>query len=313
MPLSLPSRTSPPVRSARAHAAAFDGIWLPMITPMRQGRVDLLAAQSLARYYRDAGLAGLVLFGSTGEGNLLSLPEKVEMVEAIRADPHALPLVFGAGGVDTRGVAAMMRRLDKLEPVAWLIPAPYYLCPSQAGLLWHYRQLAWATRKPVILYNVPRRTGSALTVESVEALAQLPEITAIKECDPTALAVLQGRRPLPVLCGEDLSLLDHLLAGGRGAIPACAHVLPERYVALFELVRTGAIAQARECFEALRPLIRLLYNEPNPVGIKKALALQGLVCDELRAPLMTGSAELAERLRRTLQGLQREPRLRPAA
>ncbi|WZB70267.1 dihydrodipicolinate synthase family protein [Achromobacter xylosoxidans] len=95
----------------------FEGIWLPVVTPMRAGHVDCEAAQALARYYRNAGIAGLVLFGSTGEGNLLSLPEKIDMIEAIRTDPHALPLVFGAGGVDTRGVAAAIRRLDKLSPV----------------------------------------------------------------------------------------------------------------------------------------------------------------------------------------------------
>lgn len=308
MPLSLPDRPRP-----HAAGALFEGIWLPLITPMRQGRVDLLAAQSLARYYRDAGIRGLVLFGSTGEGNLLSVSEKTEMVDAIRADPHALPLVFGVGGVDTRGVIATMRRLDRLAPVAWLAPPPYYLCPSQAGMLWHYRQLSWATRTPIVLYNVPRRTGCALTVESVEALAQLANVVAIKECDPVALSVLQARGTLPALCGEDGALLDHLLAGGRGAIPACAHVLPERYVDLFECVRTGRHDEARARFDALRPLIRLLYSEPNPAGIKKALALQGLLCDELRAPMMAGAAELAERLRRALQALQPHPRLRPAA
>lgn len=114
---------------------AFDGLWLPMVTPMRGGYVDCEAAQALARYYRNAGVAGLVLFGSTGEGNLLSIPEKIEMIEAIRRDPHALPLVFGAGGVDTRGVAAAIRRLDKYAPAGYLVPPPYYLGPSQQGIL----------------------------------------------------------------------------------------------------------------------------------------------------------------------------------
>lgn len=102
----------------------FDGIWLPMVTPLRGGYVDLDAAQALARYYRNAGIAGLVLFGSTGEGNLLSLSEKTDMIEAIASDPHALPMVFGAGGVDTRGVATAIRRLDKYAPAGYLVPPP---------------------------------------------------------------------------------------------------------------------------------------------------------------------------------------------
>ena len=162
----------------------FEGIWLPMVTPMRAGHVDCEAAQALARYYRNAGIAGLVLFGSTGEGNLLSLPEKIDMIEAIRTDPHALPLVFGAGGVDTRGVAAAIRRLDKLSPAGYLVPPPYYLCPSQQGILWHYRQIAWATERPVILYNIPKRAGVAMTVETMETLAALPQFGSVKECNP---------------------------------------------------------------------------------------------------------------------------------
>ena len=173
--------------------ATFPGIWLPMVTPMRGGYVDCEAAQALARYYRNAGIAGLVLFGSTGEGNLLSIPEKIEMIEAIRRDPHALPLVFGAGGVDTRGVAAAIRRLDKYAPAGYLVPPPYYLGPSQQGILWHYRQIAWATERPIILYNIPKRAGVSMTVETMESLALLPNLRAVKECNPAALMALNAR------------------------------------------------------------------------------------------------------------------------
>ena len=183
----------------------FEGIWLPMVTPMRAGHVDCEAAQALARYYRNAGIAGLVLFGSTGEGNLLSLPEKIDMIEAIRTDPHALPLVFGAGGMDTRGVAAAIRRLDKLSPAGYLVPPPYYLCPSQQGILWHYRQIAWATERPVILYNIPKRAGVAMTVETMETLAALPQFGSVKNaiphCCPRSSARQDGR---PVRRGHGL-------------------------------------------------------------------------------------------------------------
>ena len=285
----------------------FDGIWLPMITPLRGGYVDLDAAQALARYYRNAGIAGLVLFGSTGEGNLLSLSEKTDMIEAIASDPHALPLVFGAGGVDTRGVATAIRRLDKYAPAGYLVPPPYYLSPSQPGILWHYRQIAWATERPIILYNIPKRTGVTMTVETMETLALLPNFTAVKECNPSVLATLNARGKLHALCGEDLALLDHWLAGGRGAIPAAAHLYPERYVEVMQLARDGHAEAARELFEPLRGLIRLLFAEPNPAPLKRALSLQGLIADELRMPMMPASRELTSRLQRAMSAVQASP------
>ncbi len=286
---------------------AFEGIWLPMVTPLRGGYVDLDAAQALARYYRNAGIAGLVLFGSTGEGNLLSVPEKVDMIEAISSDPHALPLVFGAGGVDTRGVATAIRRLDKYQPAGYLVPPPYYLGPSQAGILWHYRQIAWATERPIILYNIPKRTGVTMTVETMEALAALPNFSAVKECNPSVLAALNRRSALTPLCGEDLALLDHFLAGGSGAIPAAAHIFPERYVEVMQLAREGHAEAARELFEPLRGLIRLLFAEPNPAPIKRALAMQGLIADELRMPMTSASRELGQRLQRAMSVVQGSP------
>lgn len=279
----------------------FEGIWLPMVTPMRGGHVDLDAAQALARYYRNAGMAGLVLFGSTGEGNLVGTPEKIDMIEAITSDAHALPLVLGVGGVDTRGVAAAVRRLDRYAPAGYLVPPPYYLGPSQAGIAWHYRQIAWATERPIILYNIPKRAGVAMTVETMEALAAMPNFGAVKECNPSVLAALNARGRLDALCGEDLALLDHFLAGGRGAIPAAAHLYPERFVEIMQLARDGQAHAARELFEPLVPLIRLLFSEPNPAPIKRALAMQGLIADELRMPMTPASRELGSRLQRAMK------------
>lgn len=285
----------------------FEGIWLPMITPLRGGYVDVDAAQVLARYYRNAGIAGLVLFGSTGEGNLLSLSEKIDMAQAINSDPNALPLVLGAGGVDTRGVATAIRRLDKLRPAGFLVPPPYYLGPSQAGIQWHYRQIAWATDRPIILYNIPKRTGVTMTVETMETLASLPNFSAVKECDAPVLAALNARGKLDALCGDDLSLPDHWLAGGHGAIPAAAHLFPERHVEIMRLARAGQADAARALFEPLRGLIRLLFAEPNPAPIKRALAMQGLIADELRMPMMPASRELTPRLQRALGAMQALP------
>jgi 4-hydroxy-tetrahydrodipicolinate synthase len=286
-----------------SNAVHFDGLWLPMVTPLRQGRVDLPAACRLARHYRDAGVSGLVLFGSTGEGNLITLAEKLEMIHAIRDESDALPIMIGVGGVDTGGVAAAIRRLDATRPAGYLVPPPYYLCPSQAGILWHYRQLAWATDRPLVLYNIPKRTGVALTVETMEALARCPTIAAVKECNPAVLDALRQRGRIAALCGEDKTLLTHFLAGGRGAIPAAAHIRPDLFVAMMRLARAGRAEEARQLFDALAPVIRLLFAEPNPAPVKKALALQGLINDELRMPLTPASRALGARLQRAIARL----------
>ncbi|OZI37978.1 4-hydroxy-tetrahydrodipicolinate synthase [Bordetella genomosp. 10] len=292
-----------------AAVTALDGLWLPMVTPLREGRVDEEAAVRLARHYRRAGIAGLVLFGSTAEGNLLSLAERCDMAAALRADAEAgeLPIMLGLGGVDTGGVAAAMRRLNRLDPVAYLVPPPYYLCPTQAGMQWHYRQLAWATDRPIMLYNVPRRTGSALTVASIEELAATQRIVGVKECDPTRLMAILRRGQVPAVCGEDTALCDFFLAGGQSAIAASAHVRPDLFVAMMRLARAGRAAEAQALDKQLKPLVRLLFSEPNPAPVKKALALAGLIQDELRLPMMPASGDLAGRLRRLLEKLSAAP------
>jgi 4-hydroxy-tetrahydrodipicolinate synthase len=305
--------------SVSSTAARFDGVWLPMVTPLLQGRVDLPAAQRLARFYRDAGVSGLVLFGSTGEGNLLTLTEKIEMIQAIRDDADALPIMIGAGGVDTGGVAAAIRRLDATHPAGYLVPPPYYLCPSQAGIIWHYRQITWATDRPLVLYNIPKRTGVQMTVETMETLARCPTIAAVKECNPAVLHTLRQRGQIAALCGEDKALLTHFCTGGAGAIPASAHVRPDLFVRMMHLAQAGQAEAAREIFDALSAVIRLLFAEPNPAPIKKALALQGLINDELRMPLTPASRALAARLQRAIarlpapQTVVRQPAVRDAS
>ncbi|WP_260986161.1 4-hydroxy-tetrahydrodipicolinate synthase [Bordetella genomosp. 13] len=323
MPLDALSTTAAPRDALPANATPrdalpdapvrFDGLWLPMITPLRQGRVDLYAAQALARRYRDAGLAGLVLFGSTGEGSLLSIAEKCEVLDAVRGDANALPVVIGAGGIDTRSVTALIRRFERAAPAAYLVPPPAYLRPSQAGIVWHYHQIAWTTERPIILYNIPERTGVALTVDTMETLARDPQYAAVKECHPGLLAALNQRGRVQALCGADAMLMDHFLAGGTGAIPAAAHLFPERFVAMMRAARAGDAPRAEALFAPLRKLIRLLFSEPNPAPLKRALSMQGLIVDELRQPLMPASAELTAKLERTLAQAAEPPAQLPAA
>jgi 4-hydroxy-tetrahydrodipicolinate synthase len=286
----------------RIHRPAFEGIWLPMVTPMRDGQIDIPAARALARMVRDAGIAGLVLFGTTGEGNLLRDSEKIALFEAIRIDQPSLPLVIGVGGIDTRDMAQAVRRLDQLVPTGYLIPPPCYLRPSQEGIVWHYRQIAEATQRPIIVYDIPERTGVAISLHTLAELSRDPQFAAVKECSTVMMGEI-NRRPdlMPALCGTDAWLLDHFMTGGRGAMPASAHIRPDLFVALCHAARDGNGEEAAELFATIKPLVETLFSEPNPAPVKRALALQGLIADELRPPMLPASASLTRALQPLLQ------------
>lgn len=287
-------------------ARDWSGLWLPMITPLRDSYVDLAAMQALARRYARAGIAGFVLFGSTGEGSLISMKEKFLACEAVRSAAPHLPIVLGVGGIEPLGIFQAIRKLERLQPDGWLIPPPYYLRPAPEGIIWHYQQIAWATRLPIIIYDVPKRTGTQLSVELIEHLGKHAHCAAVKECDPLALAALNARRQLPTLCGEDALFLQHFQQGGNGAITAAAHVRPDIFIAVMALARAGHHDVARTLFAPLKPVIRLLYQEPSPGPIKKYLAAAGLVADELRLPMTSASEALAARLAQAVARLPAE-------
>jgi 4-hydroxy-tetrahydrodipicolinate synthase len=282
------------------------GLWLPLITPLRDDRPDLQAMQFLAQAYARSGIAGLVLFGSTGEGNLFSLEEKASAFKAVREAAPAMPIMLGAGGVDTRAICLAIRELDKLQPDGWLIPPPYYLRPAPDGILWHYRQAARASARPIVIYNIPKRTGTALSLDLMERLCASASCVAVKECDPALLAALRLRGGPAALCGEDLALLDHCAAGGAGVISASAHIRPDLFLAVMELARSGRLEDAAALFAPLRPLIELLFQEPNPAPIKRALACLGLIADELRLPMTRASEALGKQLEQAMAALPAE-------
>lgn len=282
-----------PARSEGTRAA----LWLPLVTPMRGGELDLPSAQRLAAHYVASGVDGLVILGTTGEGGLLSPAERLMFAGAVlEAVDGAVPVLAGAGGVDTRAVCEQVRQLDRFELAGYLVPPPYYLRPDDEGIAWHFERVADATRRPLMLYNVPKRTGCSLSPALVRRLALHPRIVAVKECDAAGLGELAGNDLLAVFCGEDAAMLDHLLAGGDGVVPACAHIRTDLFVRLLQLVAAGRHEAARALFAQLAPLISLLFSEPNPAPVKTALALCGLAGAEVRRPLVPGSRKLLERL-----------------
>ncbi|WP_019450849.1 4-hydroxy-tetrahydrodipicolinate synthase [Cupriavidus sp. BIS7] len=280
-----------------ARQTIADGLWLPMVTPLRNDQIDIDGVQRLASHYAAAGVDGLIVLGTTGEGGLLADAERFMITAAtLEAVQGAVPVMAGVGGVATHAVCEQVRRLDRLDLAGYLVPPPYYLRVSDEGIAWHMRSVASHTARPLMLYNVPKRTGCTISPDLTWRLAAHPQIVAIKECDPAGMRALACQDRIDVFCGDDAAMLDHLLRGGAGIVPAAAHIRPDLFVRLLQLARTGREEAARALFRQLSPLIGLLFSEPNPAPVKAALALCGLARQEVRRPLAPASKSLVAKL-----------------
>jgi 4-hydroxy-tetrahydrodipicolinate synthase len=287
----------------------FSGIWLPIVTPLRNGEVDIDALQRLADYYLHTGIAGIVALCTTGEAALLQDAERLTVLQALSEVVRSrLPMLIGVGGSNTREVLHDIQRYERWDCAGYLVSAPSYVCPDQAGVQWHFEQAAGATERPIVLYNVPHRTGVAIAPDTVARLIECGNIVAIKECVKEHFSQL-STLPINVLCGTDEALDDCLHHGGTGGILASAHVYADLLVAFQDLLRAEHDVEARNLFASLLPVLRLLFAAPNPSAIKAMLAFDHSISDETRMPISRASAQLVERLstaRDRLQDLRAE-------
>jgi 4-hydroxy-tetrahydrodipicolinate synthase len=291
----------------------FSGIWIPLITPFADGAVDHAALRALVRRYADAGVAGLVALGTTGEPATLDAAEQDAVLATILDAAQAaasttgatdapqrprLPVLAGVSGNHTASMRARIEQLNSLPLAGLLIAAPYYIRPAQQGIVAHFNALADASAHPLVLYDIPQRTGVRLELDTLLTLAAHPRIQAIKDCagsfDTTLALIRDGR--LQVLAGDDLAIFNTLCAGGSGAIAASAHSRPERFVALYHALADGRLAEGRRIFHALVPQIQLAFAEPNPAPVKALLAAEGWISNELRMPMTRASAALTGQL-----------------
>ena len=281
------------------------GLWLPLVTPFRDGAIDEASLRRLVRHYAALPVDGLILAATSGEGLTLSLAELERIVALARAESAGrmryLPVVLGLSGSDTR---KMQDTLD--ETAAWpidgyLISSPYYSRPSQRGLTQHFSVLADHASWPIVLYNIPYRTGVNLTNETLLRLAEHPNIVGLKDCgaDRAQSIELLRRRPagFRILTGEDALCFDALSDGADGAILLAAHIETESFAAIRRLLREGDRAAALARWESVAGLTKLLFTEPSPAAAKYWLARSGLIDSaEVRLPMVEVSAELAARL-----------------
>ena len=276
---------------------SFEGIWVPLVTPFANGAVDHLALRRLVQLLAAQGVAGFMPCGSTGEAAMLDEAEQDAVLATVLAAAGDRPVIMGLAGTRPDRVAARARRLAEQQPVAgWLLAAPPYVRPSQAALVQHFHTVASATPLPLVAYDVPARTGVRLQPATLLALAEHPQIRAVKDCsgDRAAAECLLADGRLALLGGNDDELFDQLARGAAGAVTASAHLATARFVQLHRLLQAGALADARALWRRLQPVTAAAFAEPNPAPVKSALAHQGWLQDALRAPMWpAGEATVA--------------------
>lgn len=285
---------------------SFEGIWVPIVTPFRGDQVDHPALARLSCYLAEQGISGLVAGATTGEGALLRPGEQEAIFSTLREAVPTMPIVLGVSQSATEMAAEQARCLAALRPEGLLVTAPTYVRPSQGGVQRHFEAIAEAADLPVIIYNIPYRTGVNIELDTLQALARDSRITGIKECGGSVERLLRlvHETPLRVLSGDDNQNFVALCLGAHGTIAASAHILPQWHVRIRELILSGQLATARRMAVALQPIIRDLFSEPNPAPLKALLAHQNWCSAAVRLPFMPASTELRERLQADWLALQ---------
>lgn len=285
----------------------FGELLTAMVTPMRQdGAVDFDKAAKLAEYLVDHGSDGVVVCGTTGESPTLAADEKVGLFEAVmQAVGDRAKVIAGTGTYDTRESIELTRRAEGVGVHGIMLVVPYYNRPPQEGLYRHFRAIAEATRLPVMLYNVPSRTGRNLEVETVARLALLPNVVAIKEAAGDMEQVTQLRRSTPesfaIYSGEDSLTLPMLSLGAVGVVSVASHVVGDDIKAMIRAFKEGRTAEATELHQKLMPVFKAMFVTTNPIPVKWAMSLLGMDMGPFRLPLVEPTPAEKERIQQTLE------------
>ena len=268
----------------------FKGLATALVTPFVDGDVDWKAFRNLVRRQVEAGVDFLVPLGSTAETPCLTDAEKVKILEIAREESNGLPIVAGAGSNSLTATVQNMRLLDGHGADAYLIVVPFYNKPTQEGLYQYFKAVAEETDRQVILYNVPGRTGTNMKTETTLRLAEIPNITAVKEASGDLAQIVDIKRQAPegftVLSGNDDQTLPLMACGADGVISVASNVAPEQMKALTRAVAASDLKEAIRLNNSLMPLYHACFVESNPIPVKAALSLMGLCRDEMRLPLL---------------------------
>ena len=288
-------------------AMSFSGTYTALITPFRDGRVDVPAFQSLIERQIKAGITGIVPVGTTGESPTLDTDEHIEVIRlAVEFAAGRCEVVAGTGANATSEAIELTEAAEKLGATGTLQVCPYYNKPSQEGLYLHFKAIAESTDLPIMLYSVPGRSSIEIAPETAARLAaDCPTVVAIKEAGGSVDRVNQLVQALPegfgILSGDDPLTLPFISAGANGLVSVAANLVPEVIVSLVNACLAGNFAEALQLQKKYYPLMRgLMSLDVNPVPIKSAVALQGHCSDELRLPLAPLSSSANDQLKALL-------------
>ncbi len=288
----------------------WTGVGTALVTPFtRSGELDEPAVRRLGRRQIDAGVHFLVPCGTTGENPTLSLGERIRIVEILAEEAAGqVPILAGAGGYDTREIIHLAAEMLKAGASGLLSVTPYYNKPTQEGLYQHFHAIASSTPLPIVLYNVPGRTGVNLEPATVARLAALPNIVGIKEASGNISQMCEVCHVVPsefiVLSGDDAITLPLMAVGGRGVISVASNEVPAEMVQMVEAAEHGDFATARLVHDRLLPLMQINFIESNPGPVKAAMAAMGLLDEHFRLPMVPPRADSKARIVRVLKSLE---------
>jgi len=288
----------------------FTGLGTALVTPFRKdGSIDETAVRQLVRRQIDAGVHFVSPCGTTGEAPTLSHSEKIRVVQLVVDEAAGrVPVLAGAGGYDTREVIELAREYERIGVDGILSVTPYYNKPTQEGLFQHYKAIAESTSLPIVLYNVPGRTGVNLESATVVRLTALRTIVGIKEASGSLVQMSEIIRGAPseffLLSGDDPIAVAVMAIGGRGLISVASNAVPAEMVQIIELAEKGDFAGARKLHAWLLPFLQVNFVESNPIPVKAAMAAMGLLEERYRLPLVPPGAAARDRIMKVLQDLK---------
>ena len=279
----------------------FVGAGVALVTPFdSSGAIDFVALKKLVRLKIDGGTNFLVVQGTTGESPCLSQSEKYEVLQTVINENNGeLKIVYGVGGNNTLAIGELLKQVP-VGVDGILSVSPYYNKPTQLGILEHYRYLATCTSLPIIIYNVPGRTGSNVLPETTLELAKIANMVAVKEASGNMEQIMDIIRQRPadfgVLSGDDNLTMPLIAAGAEGVISVVANAFPELFSSMVNASLKGELEKARKFHYELFSITKMFFEEGNPGGVKVALDARGIMGEQMRLPLMPVSNGLRSRI-----------------
>ncbi|MBI5875167.1 MAG: 4-hydroxy-tetrahydrodipicolinate synthase [Deltaproteobacteria bacterium] len=285
----------------------FSGSMTAIVTPFKNNRLDEKAFKGLIEFQIKSGTDGIVPCGTTGESATLSYEEHERVVElAIEAVNGRIPVIAGTGSNSTAETIMLTKHAEKAGADAALLITPYYNKPTQEGLYQHYKAVAEEVGMPIILYNVPSRTGVNMLPETVAGLSEIKNIIGIKEATGNLQQVSDTielcRKDFIILSGDDFTTLPILSIGGHGVISVTSNIAPNGVSDMCDAFFNGNLEKAIKLHYKLQPLHRVMFIETNPIPVKTALAMMGKIKEEFRLPLVKMGEANRKKLQKTLSG-----------